>query len=245
MPRYKLIIEYDGTRYSGWQRTRESPSIQQSIEEALFKFCGETAEVYCAGRTDAGVHALAQVAHIDLQKAQNPFNVMQAINFHLLPQPIVITDAQEVPESFHARFSATRRYYTYRIVNRKARLAIDINRAWHVPYELDAIAMQQAANHFLGTHDFTSLRDSECQARSPTKTLDHLTVESRGDEIRIHTHSRSFLHHQVRIMAGTLMMVGKGDWAHGKIKEILAAKDRRAAGPTAPAEGLFLTKVDY
>lgn len=245
MPRYKLTIEYDGTHYCGWQRTRESLSIQQSIEEALLKFCGETVEVYCAGRTDAGVHALAQAAHIDLQKTQNPFNIMQGINFHLLPQPIVITHAEEVPESFHARFSATRRYYTYRIINRKARLGIDINRAWHVPYALDAAAMQHAADSLLGTHDFTSFRDSECQAKSPVKTLAHLAVERHGEEIRIHTHSRSFLHHQVRIMAGTLMLAGKGDWQPEKMKEILAEKDRRAAGPTAPAEGLFLTKVDY
>lgn len=245
MPRYKLTIEYDGTPYCGWQRTKDGPSIQQALEEAVFKFCGERAEIYCAGRTDAGVHALAQTAHLDLHKAQPPFNIMQAINFHLLPQPVIVTDAEEMPETFHARFSAVRRHYLYRIVNRKARLGLDIHRAWHVPYALDAARMQEAADHLLGTHDFTSFRDSECQAKSPVKTLDHLRIETHGEEIRIYTHSRSFLHHQVRITAGTLMRVGKGDWPAQKILEILDARDRRAAGPTAPPEGLFLTRVEY
>ncbi|MFO1243304.1 MAG: tRNA pseudouridine(38-40) synthase TruA [Rickettsiales bacterium] len=245
MPRYKLTIEYDGTPYAGWQRQDGPASVQQTLEEAVFKFCGKETELYCAGRTDAGVHALGQVAHIDLAKSYPPFTIMQAINFHMIPHPIVVTEVEEVDDIFHARFTARKRYYLYRILNRRARLGIDVNRAWHVSVPLDVARMQQAANRLLGTHDFTSFRDTECQAKSPVKTLDHFSIEQLGDEIRLQTHSRSFLHHQVRIMVGTLMVVGKGDWEPEDITRILAAKDRKAAGPTAPAEGLFLTRVDY
>lgn len=245
MPRYKLTIEYDGTPYSGWQRQDGPASVQQTLEEALFKFCGEETEVYCAGRTDAGVHALGQVAHIELQKPQNTFNIMQALNFHMLPHPIVVTLVEEADDDFHARFSARKRYYMYRVINRRARLGIDFNRAWHIHVPLDIARMQEAANRFIGTHDFTSFRDTACQAKSPMKTLDSFTIEKSDHEVRFYTHSRSFLHHQVRIMVGSLTMVGKGDWAPEDITRVIAAKDRKAAGPTAPAEGLFLTRVDY
>jgi tRNA pseudouridine38-40 synthase len=294
MPRYKLTIEYDGTGYAGWQKQPDRPSIQQAIENALEKFCGGAVEVCGAGRTDAGVHATAQVAHIDLSKAWEPYKVMQGINFYLfnpdphpdplpkreresqaVPSPdinsitqeekkltapspfqgegrdeglsprIAITNAEQVPDDFHARFSATRRFYVYRIINRRARLGLDHGRAWQVPETLNVEAMQQAANHLLGHHDFTSFRDSECQAKSPMKTLGSLEIKRYGDEIRILTHARSFLHHQVRIMVGTLVQVGKGRWSEHDVKRALEAKNRSAAGPTAPPEGLYLVGVGY
>ncbi|MCE2926825.1 MAG: tRNA pseudouridine(38-40) synthase TruA [Rickettsiales bacterium] len=269
MPRYKLTIEYNGSGFAGWQKQPDRPSIQETIETATQKFSGEKIEVVGAGRTDAGVHATGQVAHIDLAKHYEPYKVMQGINFYLFQntipsetegtfQPldssasthdninkIAITNAQIVADDFHARFSATRRFYVYRIINRRARLGLDNGRAWQVPESLDIEAMQQAANHLLGHHDFTSFRDSECQAKSPLKTLDSLEVRRYGDEIRILTHARSFLHHQVRIIVGTLVQVGKGRWTADDVKQALEAKDRSAAGPTAPPEGLYLVGVAY
>lgn len=253
MPRYKLTIEYDGTGYAGWQKQPDHPSIQESIEAALQRFCGETVEVCGAGRTDAGVHATAQVAHVDLAKDWAPYKVMQGINFYLFSSDqeppshnrIAITKTEKVADDFHARFSATRRYYVYRIINRRARLGLDAGRAWHVAEDLNAEMMQEAANMLLGGHDFTSFRDSECQAKSPEKTLDYLDIKRFGEEIRISTHARSFLHHQVRIMVGTLVQVGKGRWTAEDIKKALAAKNRSAAGPTAPPEGLYLVGVAY
>ncbi|MDX2113199.1 MAG: tRNA pseudouridine(38-40) synthase TruA [Alphaproteobacteria bacterium] len=268
MPRYKLTIEYDGSGYAGWQKQPNRPSIQEAIETALGKFCGEAAEVCGAGRTDAGVHATGQVAHIDLSKAFEPYKVMQGINFYLFGNDVIpseaeeslrpldyargdnknkiaITSAEIVADDFHARFSATRRFYVYRIINRRARLGLDSGRAWQVPEPLDVEAMQQAAKHLLGHHDFTSFRDSECQAKSPMKTLDSLEIKRYGDEIRITTHARSFLHHQVRIMVGTLAQVGKGRWSEQNMQRALEAKDRSAAGPTAPPEGLYLVGVGY
>lgn len=254
MPRYKLTLEYDGTGYAGWQKQPDCPSIQEAVESALFKFCGEHVEVCGAGRTDAGVHATAQVAHIELGKEWDPYRVMQGINFHLFggeeetrvaTNSIAITKAELVPGDFHARFSATRRYYVYRIINRRARLGLDANRAWHVAETLDCEAMQQAANMLLGSHDFTSFRDAQCQAKSPVKTLDYVDIKRFGDEIRISTHARSFLHHQVRIMTGTLTLVGKGKWNPIDVKKALDAKNRASAGPTAPPDGLYLVGVSY
>lgn len=248
MPRYKLTIEYDGTRTIGWQKQPGQKSIQQDIETALQKFCGAEVELHGAGRTDAGVHARGQVAHIDLPKDTDPFSVMQGINFHLFSDSenrIAIIAAEKVGDDFKARFSATKRHYMYRIINRRARLGLEANRAWHVIEPLDENAMQQAANILLGHHDFTSFRDSECQAKSPEKTLDELKIIRDGEEIHITTSARSFLHHQVRIMVGTLALVGKGKWQPEDVRKALAAKDRAKAGPTAPPDGLYLMKVDY
>jgi len=253
MPRFKLTLEYDGTHYAGWQKQPDRPSIQETIESAVTKFCGETVEVMGAGRTDAGVHATAQVAHLDLSKDWDPYKVMQGINFYLFGADeeapnisrISVIKAEKVADDFHARFSATRRYYTYRIVNRRARLGLDHGRAWQVVEPLNIDAMQEAANHLLGKHDFTSFRDSQCQAKSPVKTLDYLDIKRFGDEVRISTHARSFLHHQVRIMTGTLALVGKGKWPPADMKKALEAKNRSDAGPTAPPEGLYLVGVSY
>lgn len=245
MLRYKLTIEYDGAGLCGWQRQEGQPSVQAHLESAVAKFCGERAEVVGAGRTDAGVHALAQVAHMDLQKEQDPLTVQNALNFHLLPERIAVLKAEIVPPDFHARFSAKGRHYLYRIINRRPRLALDAGRTWHIAEPLDGKAMHAAAQLLLGKHDFTSFRDSQCQAQSPIKTLDKLDVERMGDEIRIHASARSFLHHQVRNMVGTLRLVGNGKWMPEDIARALAVQDRRAAGPTAPAEGLYLARVDY
>lgn len=254
MPRYKLTIEYNGIGYAGWQKQPDRPTIQEEIQKALWRFCGETIDVVGAGRTDAGVHATAQVAHIDLANSYDPYKVMQGINFYLFGgdqenapsnSRIAITAAELAANDFHARFSATRRFYVYRIINRRARLGLDGGRAWQVPEPLNVESMQQAANHLLGHHDFTSFRDSECQAKSPLKTLENLEIKRYGEEIRILTHSRSFLHHQVRIMTGTLALVGKGKWKPIDVKKALEAKDRAAAGPTAPPDGLYLVGVSY
>lgn len=245
MPRYRLLIEYDGSPYAGWQRQPHAPSVQESIEEALEKFCGERAKVYCSGRTDAGVHALGQVAHFDIAKEATGFRVMQALNEHLRPQPIAILHAEVTDDDFNARTSAKKRHYVYRIANRRARLGLEQNRAWHVPTPLDEAVMQEAAAMLIGKHDFTSFRDSACQAKSPIKTLERLSVERQGDEIRIEASARSFLHHQVRNMVGTLVWVGKGKWKARDVGKALAAKDRRAGGPTAPPDGLYFVKVDY
>ncbi|MDE3060718.1 MAG: tRNA pseudouridine(38-40) synthase TruA [Pseudomonadota bacterium] len=248
MPRYKLTIEYDGSPYAGWQKQQERPSVQAAIEEAVFKFCGNRVEVAGAGRTDAGVHAMAQAAHVDLPEAIDPFRIMQGTNFHLFSMEgnrIAITSAEPVPDDFHARFSATKRHYLYRIINRRSRLALEAGRAWHVIEPLDENAMRQAAEMLLGHHDFTSFRDSECQAKSPMKTLDQLDIRRQGNEIHIVTSARSFLHHQVRIMVGTLSLTGKGKWQPKDIKAALEARDRAKAGPTAPPEGLYLVGVEY
>lgn len=260
MPRFKLTIEYDGTHYSGWQRQPDARTVQQSIEEACQKFCNHDIEVIGAGRTDSGVHATAQIAHVDIDKDVDGFKVMQGINFYLFnphgkhdpnyqdsktANRIAITHAQEVPETFHARFSATKRHYIYRILNRRARLGLEAGRAWHVIEKLDAQRMHDAAQSLLGHHDFTSFRDTECQAKSPIKTLEKMDIRRFGEEVRVIVSARSFLHHQVRIMVGTLSMTGKGKWRKEKIKEVLDAADRTKAGPTAPADGLYLVGVDY
>lgn len=248
MPRYKLIIEYDGNPYIGWQKQQEQKSVQGDLETAFFKFCGAQTEVIGAGRTDTGVHATAQAAHADLPRPYDPFQIMQGINFHLFAESgnrISILAAEEVPDDFHARFSAVKRHYRYRIINRRARLGLEAGYAWHVVEPLDIGAMQQAAKYLLGSHDFSSFRDTRCQAKSPLKTLDHFEITQKDDSIIFETSARSFLHHQVRIMVGTLSMVGKGKWAPDDVKRALEAKDRKEGGPTAPPDGLYLVGVDY
>lgn len=250
MTRYKLILEYDGGPFVGWQRQENGLAVQAALEEAIFRFCQERVEVVGAGRTDAGVHAAGQVAHFDLAKPAEASQVRDALNFHLRPLPVAVLDAAIVADDFHARFSARRRRYLYRIVNRHAPLALARGFAWHIAQPLDHAAMHQAAQTLVGHHDFTSFRASICQAKSPEKTLDRLDVERRGSgtgdgEILLHAEARSFLHNQVRIMVGSLVMVGEGKWSQQDLAEALAARDRRAGGPTAPALGLCLMGVDY
>lgn len=245
MPRFKLILEYDGTGLVGWQRQENGASVQGALEEAVFRFTAERVTAMAAGRTDAGVHALGQVAHVDLARDWPSDTVMNAINFHLRPAAIAVRAVEAVPEDFHARFSAVARHYRYRIVNRAAPLALDRERAWGVPAALDADAMRRAARLLVGHHDFSSFRAAQCQAKSPVKTLDVLDVQRDGDEIAVIASARSFLHNQVRAMVGSLKLVGEGKWPEAQIATALAARDRSAAGPTAPACGLYLTRVDY
>jgi tRNA pseudouridine38-40 synthase len=245
MPRYKLTVEYDGGPFRGWQRQSNGPSVQAAIEEAATAFCGKEVAVVGAGRTDAGVHATGQVAHLDLEAEVAPETLRNALNHFLRPHPVAILEAAPVAGDFHARFAARTRRYRYRIVNRRAPLALDANRAWLVPGRLDSEVMHEAAQHLTGHHDFSSFRSALCQARSPEKTLDRLLVLREGQVITIEAVARSFLHHQVRNMVGTLKLVGEGKWPVGRIDEVLAARDRACAGPTAPACGLYLTAVDY
>ena len=245
MPRYRITVEYDGRGFVGWQHQDNGPSVQAALEEAIFRFCGEKPRVYGAGRTDAGVHARGQVAHFDLTRVAKPKTIRDALNFHLRPAAVVVLSAAEAPDSFNARTSAKERAYLYRIVNRRAPLALDIGRAWHIAKKLDAAAMHRAAQHLVGKHDFTTFRASVCQAKSPLKTLNLLTVERHGDEIRIIARARSFLHHQVRNITGTLCLVGEGKWAESDVAAALTARDRAKGGPTAPPEGLYLTEVVY
>lgn len=243
--RYKLTLEYDGGPFVGWQRQDNGLSVQQVVEDAVFGFCGERTPVQAAGRTDAGVHAWGQVAHVDIAKATRPDVVRDALNYHLKPHPVAVVAAEVAPGDFHARFSATGRRYLYRIVNRRAKLALDAGRVWLVPVPLDAAAMAQGAQRLLGRHDFTSFRSAACQAASPVKTLDRLDVTRTGDEIRIEAAARSFLHNQVRIMVGTLRLVGEGKWTADDVTAALAATNRERGGPTAPPDGLYLTAVRY
>jgi tRNA pseudouridine38-40 synthase len=245
MTRFKLLIEYDGRDFVGWQRQDNGPSVQEALETAVFGFCGEEAAVAGAGRTDSGVHALGQVAHLDLEKEVRPDKLRDALNAHLRPAPIAVLAAETVEPEFQARFSATSRAYLYRIVNRRAPLALERGRAWFVPVPLDAEAMHEAAQALVGRHDFSSFRAAECQAKTPVKTLDRLSVTREGEALRIEAGARSFLHHQVRNMAGSLKLVGEGKWDRAKLAWALAQQDRSAAGPTAPAEGLYLVRVGY
>jgi tRNA pseudouridine38-40 synthase len=245
MPRYKLIIEYDGTPFSGWQIQDNALTVQGALETAVKAICGEDVRVNGAGRTDAGVHALAQVAHCDIAKHFVPGRFRDGLNAHLRPHPIGVLSAEIVPDNFEARFSATKRHYLYRITNSRANLALDIKRSWRVPRRLDTDAMREAAQRLLGKHDFTTFRDTECQAKSPEKTLDQLDVERDGDAVRIMTSARSFLHSQVRSMVGSLVWVGEGRWSADDLAAALAARNRDACGPVAPPEGLYLVKVDY
>ena len=245
MPRYKLLIEYHGTPFVGWQRQDNGVSVQGELETAIFRLSGEPVTVTAAGRTDAGVHATGQVVHFDLAKDFSADRIQGGLNFHLRPHPIAVREAQMVGGDFHARFSALGRSYLYRIVNRRAPLAIDRDRAWWVAARLDADAMAEAAGHLLGRHDFTSFRAAACQANSPDKTLNVLEVVRIGEEIRVTAKARSFLHHQVRNMVGTLKLVGEGKWPPAAVQTALEARDRAAAGPTAPPDGLYFTEVTY
>jgi tRNA pseudouridine38-40 synthase len=245
MPRYRITIEYDGTPFHGWQRQANGPSVQGNLEIALHKFCGEAAGVRGAGRTDAGVHALGQVAHFDLEKSWEPFRVREALNFHLKPAPIVVVSCEQVSADFDARHSATARHYRYRILGRRAPPALDRNRVWWLPVALDAERMANAARALLGRHDFTTFRAAQCQANSPVRTLDRLDVTRSGDEIIVEASARSFLHNQVRSMVGSLRLVGDGKWSAGDLEAALNATDRAACGPVAPAAGLYLVSVDY
>jgi tRNA pseudouridine38-40 synthase len=245
MPRYRLDLEYDGGPYKGFQAQGELPTVQASIERAVKAFCGESVRLQAAGRTDTGVHAMHQVVHIDLAREWRSEVVRDAMNAHLAPEPIAVTDASLAPEGFHARFSAKGRRYLYRIVNRMAPPSLEKGRVWHVKKPLDAAAMAEAATSLLGHHDFTTFRDVDCQAKSPMKTLDEATVWREGEEVRLSFAARSFLHRQVRSMTGSLAEVGAGRWAAGDLAAALEAKDRARCGPVAPAEGLYLAAVEY
>jgi len=245
MPRYKLIIEYDGAPFSGWQIQDTALTVQGALETAVKALCGEDVRVHGAGRTDAGVHALAQVAQCDIEKPSAPGRLRDALNAHLRPHPIAVLNAETVSGTFEARFSAIKRHYLYRIANTRANLALDIGRVWRVPRALDTNAMHQAAQRLLGKHDFTTFRDTECQAKSPEKTLDQLDVTRQGDAVSIITSARSFLHSQVRSMVGSLVWVGEGRWSADDLAASLAARNRAACGPVAPPQGLYLVRVDY
>jgi tRNA pseudouridine38-40 synthase len=245
MARWKFTIEYDGRPFAGWQRQDNGPSVQASLEQAILKLSGEAVTVAAAGRTDAGVHGLGQVAHADIEKALTPDKMRDALNAHLRPHPVSILEAEIVGDDFHARFNATARHYLYRIVNRRSPLTFDAGLVWQVQVALDADAMHEAAQRLVGLHDFTTFRAAECQAKSPVKTLDVLDVSRAGEEIRIEASARSFLHHQVRSIVGTLKMVGAGKWTADDVGAALAARDRAACGPVAPPDGLYLVRVDY
>ena len=245
MTRWRLVIEYEGGDFVGWQRQDNGRSVQETLEEAVHGFAQETVTVHGAGRTDSGVHALGQVAHFDLLREADEATVRDALNYHLKPHLVTVLDAAEVDRDFHARFSATGRRYQYRILNRRAPPAVERGRVWHVPTKLDWMAMNEAGQTLTGRHDFTSFRAAVCQSDSPVKTLDELNVERRADNVVIEAQARSFLHNQVRIIVGTLRLVGEGKWRAADVKEALAARDRARAGPTAPPDGLYLTRVDY
>jgi len=243
--RFKLTLEYDGGPYLGWQRAATGPSVQSTLEDAIEKLTGARAEVVAAGRTDSGVHARGQVAHVDIEKLFEGWKLVEALNAHLRPAPIAVLNADAVAPDFHARFDATARTYLYRIINRRAPLTLEYGHAWRLASPLDAPAMHTAAQRLLGKHDFTTFRDAHCQAKSPTKTLDRCDVERIGDEIQIHCEARSFLHRQVRSMVGTLAEVGLGKMTADDVAAALAAKDRTQCGPVAPADGLYLMRVHY
>jgi tRNA pseudouridine38-40 synthase len=247
MTRFKLTIEYDGTGLAGWQVQDDRESVQGLLQEAAGRLTGAPCDVVGAGRTDAGVHALAQVAHLDIERKMAPYNVMQGLNYHLAPltDKVIVLKAEPARDDFHARFHATARSYCYRIINRPARIALDLHRAWHIHDTLDVRAMHEAAQRLVGHHDFSTFRSSECQSKSPEKTLDRLDVTREGEEIRIVAGSRSFLHHQVRNMVGSLRLVGNGKWTVADLVAALEAKDRKRGGETAPAQGLYLTQVLY
>jgi tRNA pseudouridine38-40 synthase len=245
MARWKLTIEYDGAPFVGWQRQDSGATVQGAIEHAIKKLTGETVTIVAAGRTDTGVHALGQVAHADIAKPFEPDRIRDALNAHLRPHPVAILKAERAHDEFHARFDARARHYIYRIVNRRSPLTLDARHAWQVAVDLDADAMHEGAQHLIGHHDFTTFRAAECQAKSPMKTLDVLNVSRRGDEIEIAASARSFLHHQVRSMVGSLKQVGTGKWPPLAMRKVLEACDRSACGPVAPPDGLYLVRVDY
>lgn len=245
MPRYKLTIEYDGRPFCGWQRQAHDLSVQQVLEEAIARFSGETVTTQAAGRTDAGVHALGQVVSFDLSREWDPFKIREALNFHTKPHPVAIVEAEAVPDTFEARFSATARHYEYRILNRRARAALDDGKVWHVPVVLDAELMHAAAQLILGRHDFSTFRAAECQANSPIRTLDRFDVSRQAEMIVVTASARSFLHSQVRSMVGSLKLVGDGKWTPRDFRAVLDAADRSRCGPLAPPDGLYLTGVSY
>lgn len=245
MTRFALTLEFDGTPFFGLQRQSHGPSVQQSVEHALHRITGETVTLHSAGRTDAGVHALAMRSHVDIEKPIDPFRLMEALNAQLRPDPVAVTACAVVPDDWHARFSCTGRRYLYRIVNRRAPLTLLRGKAWHVPQPLDAGAMQRAAQALVGRHDFTTFRSVHCQAADPVKSLDELRVEKVGEEVHIHASARSFLHHQVRSMVGCLKLVGAGTWPESRIAEALAARDRGALGLNAPPHGLYFVEATY
>ncbi|WP_306252371.1 tRNA pseudouridine(38-40) synthase TruA [Parvularcula sp. IMCC14364] len=245
MPRYKLTLEYDGTPFVGWQRQLNGLSVQQVLEDAAHNLSGHSVTAAGAGRTDTGVHALGMTAHLDLEKSLPPHRVRDALNHHMRPHPVGVLTAEEVSEDFHARFSCFHRHYLYRIICRRAPLALDAKRVWRVGYELDVGAMQAAAQHLVGKHDFTTFRSTHCQAKSPIKTLSTLIVSRHADEVQIRCSAPSFLHNQVRSIAGTLERVGAGRWQPASVRESLEAKTRSACGPVAPPHGLYFVKADY
>jgi len=245
MPRYKLTVEYDGRPFAGWQIQADQLTVQGLLTSAVEALSGDKTLVQGAGRTDAGVHARAQVAHVDLTKEWNTDTIRDALNAHLRPHPIAILAAERAADDFNARSSAIRRHYLYRIVNRRADLTLDAGRAWRVPRPLDAAAMRAAAQRLVGKHDFTTFRSTECQAKSPVKTLDVLKVECGGEDIYVTSVARSFLHNQVRSMVGSLVLVGEGKWSSDDLAKALDARDRTACGPVAPPDGLYLMKVEY
>ena len=245
MTRYALTLEFDGTPFMGLQRQAHGPSVQQAVEEAVLAITGEDVRMHAAGRTDTGVHALAMQVHVDVAKGIAPFRLMEGLNARLRPAPIAVTACKDVADDWHARFSCIGRAYVYRIVNRRAPLTLDANRAWQLAQPLDAAAMGLAARHLVGCHDFTTFRSAHCQAQSPVKTLDRLDVERVGEEVRIHAEARSFLHHQVRSMVGCLALVGMGRWSEDDMRTALDARARQALGLNAPPDGLYFVKAVY
>ncbi|MBO9577025.1 MAG: tRNA pseudouridine(38-40) synthase TruA [Sphingobium sp.] len=245
MTRFAFTVEYDGRPYMGWQRQAHGPTVQQHIEEALGRIVGTEPIVHCAGRTDAGVHAVAMRAHADLDTAIKPFRLMEAMNAHLRPEPIAIVGCETVSDAWHARFSCIGRAYEYRILNRRAPLTFEEGLVWRVPRKLDEAAMHDAAQFLVGKHDFTTFRSAHCQADSPVRTLDRLDVVRTGERITIYAEARSFLHHQVRSMTGCLALVGMGNWKATDLKAALDARDRSALGHNSPPDGLYFMCADY
>ncbi|MEK7266489.1 MAG: tRNA pseudouridine(38-40) synthase TruA [Pseudomonadota bacterium] len=245
MPRYVLELEFDGGPFVGWQRQENGVAVQSVLEDAVFRFCGERVTAHSAGRTDAGVHALAMTIHIDIEKETDAHTIREAVNYYLKPSPVAVLTAARAADDFHARFSATRRHYLYRILNRRAPLTLDAGRVWRLATPLDAGAMHDAAQVLIGKHDFTTFRASTCQAVTPVKTLTSISVARRGEEIQIETSARSFLHHQVRSMVGSLVEVGIGRWSVADFADAFRACDRRRCGQVAPAEGLYFVRADY
>lgn len=245
MPRYKLTIAYNGANYCGWQRQPDLLSVQEALEDGFKAFCGEDITVHAAGRTDAGVHASGQVAHVDLSKDWRTDVVRDAVNQYLINERIAILSAEKVTDEFHARFCATGRSYVYKLLNRRSPPVFERGLVWHLKRKLDAPAMDKAAKRLLGTHDFTTFRDLDCQAESPVRTLDRFDVRRDGEMVTFHLEARSFLHRQVRSLVGSLEQVGSGRWTEDDLVRALEARDRRACGPVAPPDGLYLDRVDY
>jgi tRNA pseudouridine38-40 synthase len=243
--RWRLTIEYDGRPFMGWQRQEHGPSVQQALEEALQRMTGEQTALIAAGRTDAGVHALAMSAHVDVERALTPHRLREGLNALVRPNPISVLDVEQAPDDWHARFSCAGRRYLYRILNRRAPPALDSGRVWHIAVPLDVEAMREGAAHLVGRHDFTTFRSAQCQSDSPVKTLDRLEVSKAGDEIHVTAAARSFLHHQVRSMVGSLAMVGRGQWRPDDMKKALGARDRSALGFNAPPHGLYFVEAIY